>query len=639
MKCFIIFILSFTTLKTIAQVCTGSLGDPIVHISFGFGSDAGPELDRGQTSYEYSQDMCPRQAQYSLLTESVNCFDNTWNTVASDHTSTDGKGFFMLVNSESVKGNVFTYTVKDLCPNTTYEFAGWVKNVLRFNACDGLGIDPDLKLAVETKSGVVIASYNTGSIKKVLDPEWKQVAVLFKSPATETELVLRITNTAPDGCGNIFALDDITVRPCGPKVTATITNNGLSKIEVCEGGVHSYLLSATLAGTFVNPVYQWQKRTGAEAWQNIPGANTQTYLTPPETTGSYFFRMLVAEASGISLKSCHIFSNEVVISIQKPPAVQATSYLYGCIGGSITLLASGANHYVWSGPNGFRSTNQMPVIPNIQLSASGMYKVVGTTNSGCKNADSTILQVYPNATAISSKGVTICEGTSTTLLAEGGVRFQWQPSESLSNDTIANPVASPKNNTTYHVRVTNQYGCSDTSSVRIGVWKKPVADAGPDVKTRLGFPVVLQGSAKGSDVNWYWTPAIDISTTALLRPVTNPANSATYTLHVTSLHGCGIATDDVKVHVFDKVSVPNVFSPNGDGINDTWNIELLDLFTDADINIYNRYGQIVYHSKGYSTKWNGTSNGSPLPVGTYYYHINLHVNKDPVLKGSVTIIR
>ncbi|MGI8636707.1 MAG: gliding motility-associated C-terminal domain-containing protein [Segetibacter sp.] len=640
MKCIILLILVVAAnTTTTAQICTGSLGDPIVQISFGFGSNSGVALDRGQTSYEYSQDMCPRQSQYSLITESVNCFENTWNTISGDHTSTDGKGFFMLVNSESIKGNVFTYNVRGLCPGTTYEFAAWVKNALRFSACEGIGVDPDLKLSVETKSGVVLASYNTGSIRKEYDPEWRQIAVLFKSPATETDLILHISNAAPAGCGNVFALDDITLRPCGPQVNAIVSSNGLAKIEVCEGGVHSFLLATNFGSEFINPVFQWQKRSDTIAWQDIAGANSRTYLTPPETTGTSSFRMVISEAAFFALSSCHIYSNEVTVSIQKPPAVQVTSYVYGCIGGSITLLASGANSYIWTGPNGFTSTNQIPVLANIQYAAAGLYKVTGTTMSGCKNTDSTTLRVYPNATAVSSRGTVICEGSSTELLAEGGVRYRWQPSRGLSNDTVPNPTASPDVNTTYSVKVTNQYGCSDTSSIKIGVWKKPVADAGPDLKTRLGFPVVLQGSAKGSDVTWFWTPATDLSAAIQLNPTTNPPQTTTYTLHVTSSHGCGTATDDVLVKVFDKIVVPNAFSPNGDGINDTWNIELLELFKDADIDVFNRYGQVVFHSRGYGTQWNGTRNGNPLPVGTYYYIINLKINKDPVFKGSVTILR
>jgi gliding motility-associated-like protein len=93
------------------------------------------------------------------------------------------------------------------------------------------------------------------------------------------------------------------------------------------------------------------------------------------------------------------------------------------------------------------------------------------------------------------------------------------------------------------------------------------------------------------------------------------------------------------VKVFDKIVIPNAFTPNGDGINDTWFIEPLDLFDQSVTEVYSRYGQVVYRTIGYSNPWDGTNNGKALPPGTYYYVIDLRVNREPKLTGSVTILR
>lgn len=85
-------------------------------------------------------------------------------------------------------------------------------------------------------------------------------------------------------------------------------------------------------------------------------------------------------------------------------------------------------------------------------------------------------------------------------------------------------------------------------------------------------------------------------------------------------------------------AIPNVFSPNGDGINDTWRIKYLDNFPNAMVDVYNRYGQLVFHSIGYSKNWDGKSNGKDLPVGTYYYLIVAGPNTKP-LSGSISILR
>jgi len=84
--------------------------------------------------------------------------------------------------------------------------------------------------------------------------------------------------------------------------------------------------------------------------------------------------------------------------------------------------------------------------------------------------------------------------------------------------------------------------------------------------------------------------------------------------------------------------VPNAFTPNGDGINDVWNIKSLSDFPKCTVSVYNRYGSLVYQSKGYPQPWDGTSNGKPLPVGTYYYIINPNDGMRQ-LAGPVTIIR
>lgn len=87
-----------------------------------------------------------------------------------------------------------------------------------------------------------------------------------------------------------------------------------------------------------------------------------------------------------------------------------------------------------------------------------------------------------------------------------------------------------------------------------------------------------------------------------------------------------------------SIAIPNTFTPNGDGINDVWNIPLLALYNKNVVNVYNRYGQLVFHSAGYGTPWDGTYKGSTLAVGAYYYIIQLDDYSKP-LSGEVTIIR
>jgi gliding motility-associated-like protein len=87
-----------------------------------------------------------------------------------------------------------------------------------------------------------------------------------------------------------------------------------------------------------------------------------------------------------------------------------------------------------------------------------------------------------------------------------------------------------------------------------------------------------------------------------------------------------------------EITIPNTFTPNGDGINDYWDISLLPKYKNCTVTIFSRYGTVVYNSIGYAIPWDGTYNGKQLPVGTYYYVIDLKTGGSK-LAGSVAIIR
>ena len=87
------------------------------------------------------------------------------------------------------------------------------------------------------------------------------------------------------------------------------------------------------------------------------------------------------------------------------------------------------------------------------------------------------------------------------------------------------------------------------------------------------------------------------------------------------------------------VVVPNAFTPNGDGINDLWNIKSIEAYPKCIVSVYSRYGTLIYQSKGYPRSWDGTSSGTPVPTGTYYYIINLNEDNDKPLTGYIAVIR
>ena len=157
----------------------------------------------------------------------------------------------------------------------------------------------------------------------------------------------------------------------------------------------------------------------------------------------------------------------------------------------------------------------------------------------------------------------------------------------------------------------------------------PTIFAGSGIKLR---PVV------GPDIIGYsWSPVDGLSDPTIANPIANPASTTTYTLTVTSSGGC-TSSVPVTVSVLAQITVPTAFTPNGDGVNDYWNIAHLSEYPSCTVDVFNRGGQLIFHSMGYGKPWAGTYNGASLPTGTYYYIIDLRDGRQK-LSGEVTIIR
>lgn len=624
-----------------AQVCTGSLGDPIATIDFGAGPNPGAAINNVPSAYQYTNQDCPQEGFYAIRNSTFSCFSGDWHILAFDHTPSDPNGHFLLFNGLAGPSLVYQDTITGLCPNITIQVDAWVLNVFRSGACNGSGIDPSLTFSITDMSGNLIGQKNTGPITETdVQPIWTSHSFLFNAPANGS-VIVKITSNSQAGCGNDFAIDDIIFRPCGPTISAAFANNIASPITICETNQQPVSINATYNGNYQNPIYQWQvSNNQGVSWTDIAGANGLTYSTIPGPIGQKMYRCLVTDASFGGNNSCRFASNAVSISVVTPPFAQATNYVYGCYGSTIYLQAAGGSIYEWWGPNGFHSNDQAPSIPNVTFGATGTYVVKVTSTPGCFAYDTTTLTIYaaPIAT-LTPRSVSICEGDSVQFNAGGSVRYKWSPSTGLSNDTIPNPWAKPLSDITYSVRVYNEYTCFDSLSVSVVVWKKPKAFAGPDQYFRKGKPVQLDGGASGTNVTYSWSPPTYLDNPNYLKAIARPPGTMTYTLTVISNNGCGVSSDEVKLEAIDKLFIPTGFTPNGDGLNDRWEIVTFEDYEEAVAEVYNRYGQLVYrgHAKNYKP-WDGSFKDKPCLPGVYVYLVNLH-NGKPVLKGTLNLIR
>lgn len=156
--------------------------------------------------------------------------------------------------------------------------------------------------------------------------------------------------------------------------------------------------------------------------------------------------------------------------------------------------------------------------------------------------------------------------------------------------------------------------------------------AGPDVVIPAGASTQLQATG---GTTYYWSPPSGLSGNEVPDPVAQPGETTAYTV-TTEIDGCTYV-DTVVVEVTRLVEPVNTFTPNGDGINDVWEIPELRNYPQAEVIIYDRWGQRVYHSIGYKEPFDGKG----LPVGTYYWYIQVNdvKGKSDPYTGYVTIVR
>lgn len=298
---------------------------------------------------------------------------------------------------------------------------------------------------------------------------------------------------------------------------------------------------------------------------------------------------------------------------------------------------------------------------NFTLNANGLapnttYYVVVNGAMGATDPAEASFDVFLNGPgvdrnpnfSIGTNSTTICTGNTVvfnayTQFCDDQSVFSWFVNGVLVGQTLDSSFvySGLSNNDVVTAEVSCFTQCRDTlqsNSVTFTVMDFLV-DAGPDFTIQNGQSVQLQGQTTETDITW--TPSYNMSDPNAISPVVNPNETTTYFLTVDN--GVCSITDEVTVFVEEGLEIPNTFSPNGDGINDTWDILGIENFPDCSIQIFTRWGQIVYQATGYSKekRWDGRSkSGKELASGAYYYVINLRDDAyEQPIKGTVSLIR
>jgi gliding motility-associated-like protein len=267
--------------------------------------------------------------------------------------------------------------------------------------------------------------------------------------------------------------------------------------------------------------------------------------------------------------------------------------------------------------------------------------------TGCKDSLTQRLEsVYaqPKAGFISKDSICIGEMidfTDTSKTNDGIINKWFWRFDGTSTDTLANTshfYRRPGIETIVFF-AQNDLGCyTDTIRKTIEIFDSPKINAGEDLLVLNDGSLQIPATATGRIIAYQWTPSIYLSATDILQPfVVNPQEEVEYRLTVFGRGGC-IRTDLVKMKPLLMPLPPNTFTPNGDGVNDTWTIKNLDLYPNSVIEIYTSAGLLVYRSSGSSNPWDGNYKGKPLPAGTYYYAIDPR-NQRKKIAGYITLLR
>lgn len=473
-------------------------------------------------------------------------------------------------------------------------------------------------------------------------PAISNTGVFDPSVAGAGTYTIQYLYISPAGCRD-SSTSSITVWP------AAEAKFGVSD-PVCERSPVTFT-DTSVANIGNITTWNWNFGDGNIVPRNTAAAFTHTYNTP----NIYMVSLSITTDSGCTslpqTKNLKVNYRPVVNfdmpSICLPEGRGTFNDLSTIADGTASMFS-----YLWnfgdpSDPN--PSTLKNPIHKYSDL---GPYevKLKVTSSEGCVDSlIQTMGSIYPQPKAdFSVNPNEVCIGDAfnftdhsqpTGSNAEVINEWHWNFGDGSSPSQIKNPTYTYANDSTYEVSlyVFNNRGCvSDTAVKNITVHPYPVVSS-PDVFVLSDGFIILNPTVIGSDLSYQWTPGQYLDNPAIRNPKYTPGVDQTYRLTVTGIGGC-VSFDDLSVKVLKSPVIPNAFSPNNDGINDTWNILYLDSYPGCTIEVFDRFGRRMFYSQGYDKPWNGTLNGKEIPIGVYYYIINPKNGRKP-MSGSVMILK
>ena len=417
---------------------------------------------------------------------------------------------------------------------------------------------------------------------------------------------------AISGCDSTVTLNLIVSNP--PNLIITDT-------AFCQGGTAVLNPSGAL-------YYQWIPIVGSI------NANGVLTVTPNQSIDL----MLV----GANEFNCVDSQNVQVMVFDNPTVLLTSSDLGICPGEEVNLSASGANSYAWGGGLLAGLSGSSQLFSPIQTE---IYTLIGTNLDGCSDTAALQVIVHPEPAVSVSSDTAICLGDELTLNAFGAQSYIWS-----NGSTGASNMITPINTLFYQVTGSNNFGCLDSDSILVTVYPLPEAiiQASPNF-VYSDDPIVnfSNNSIGASESIWNFDNGEILETSAASFDYTYAQQAGNYlvTLAVTNEFGCSDNTF-VPIEVIGDIVyyIPNAFTPDGDEFNNVF----LPVFTSGFdpynyvLNIYNRWGELVFESKNHLLGWDGDYNGQLCPSGIYTYTVTFKaVGTDfkKTISGHVELLR
>lgn len=418
-------------------------------------------------------------------------------------------------------------------------------------------------------------------------------------------------------CSKAGNSQTITVRVVGREATLTATGH----LCATSGTVDLAVTNDT------GVVYKWYRNN-----QLLAGRASDSVRV--EQDGRYRVELTYTRSG------CTVSSN--TLALVRSAAVQATvKSATGinrlCPQDSLPLLAEGGTQYIWQ-RDGQVITGATTARYSTQ--SAGTFSLTAIDEYGCTGVSAPLLIVpVPPVTVRfdSIPGVCGPNVPAYTLRASPpGGEFD---GPGVIDDTFSPLSAGVGTHPlTYTVKPAPE--CAGTVAARVAVVAPiPTIELPDSLITYRGSTLLLAPAYTGNPVTFQWSPPTYLDDPARATPsAADIGSDITYVLSIGNETGC-TTRDTVYIRVYERVWIPDAFSPNSDGLNDLWVLPGIEAFPQATVTVFNRWGEVIYRSDmGYHNPFDGRSGGTNLPAGLYPYTIHTLPDK-PALKGSVVIVR